>query len=490
MAKPVGMMLTKHPLLKNGRKRTLESAAKAKDNQSNLKLKDGARVAVIGGGPAGSFFSYFLLDMANRIGLDIHVDIYEPRDFSCPAPKGCNMCGGIVSETLVQYLAAEGINLPPTVIQRGIESYTMHMDVGSANIETPRHEKRIGAVHRGAGPRKIQETKWESFDGHLQSLAAGKGAQLIPERVREITRMVDGRLQVRIKGSSPIAYDLVSAAIGVNSAAFRLFEDLDLNYRSPQTTKTAIREYYLGSDTIQEHLGNSMHVFLLEIPRLEFAAIIPKGDYVTVCLLGEDIDAELVRDFLSAPEVKGCFPPDWNLDQPACHCGPRINVHGAVEPFGNRIVFLGDCGVTRLYKDGIGAAYRLAKTAAVTAVFEGISADDFRRHYWPACRHIEVDNTIGRLIFIIVRLIQKQRFARRAVLHMVTDEQRRESGQRRMSTVLWDTFTGSAPYREVFISTLHPAFLTRFLWDSAVALWGSWFEVGRRWMVAARQQTR
>ena len=53
-----------------------------------------------------------------------------------------------------------------------------------------------------------------------------------------------------------------------------------------------------------------MHVFLLDIPRLEFAAIIPKGDYVTVCLLGEDIDAELMRDFLNAPEVKGCFPPD------------------------------------------------------------------------------------------------------------------------------------------------------------------------------------
>jgi len=33
-----------------------------------------------------------------------------------------------------------------------------------------------------------------------------------------------------------------------------------------------------------------MHVFLLDIPRLEFAAIIPKGDYATVCLLGEDIE--------------------------------------------------------------------------------------------------------------------------------------------------------------------------------------------------------
>ena len=37
-----------------------------------------------------------------------------------------------------------------------------------------------------------------------------------------------------------------------------------------------------------------MHVFLLDIPRLEVAAIIPKGDYMSLCLLGADIDSALV----------------------------------------------------------------------------------------------------------------------------------------------------------------------------------------------------
>lgn len=41
--------------------------------------------------------------------LDLHVDIYEPRDFTKPGPAGCNMCGGIVSESLVQALAVEGV---------------------------------------------------------------------------------------------------------------------------------------------------------------------------------------------------------------------------------------------------------------------------------------------------------------------------------------------------------------------------------------------
>jgi flavin-dependent dehydrogenase len=70
----------------------------------HLHLDDGSQVAVIGGGPAGSFFSYFLLDSANRLGIDVTVDIYEPRVFSKSGPAGCNMCGGIISESLVQML--------------------------------------------------------------------------------------------------------------------------------------------------------------------------------------------------------------------------------------------------------------------------------------------------------------------------------------------------------------------------------------------------
>ena len=112
-----------------------------------------------------------------------------------------------------------------------------------------------------------------------------------------------------------------------------------------------------------------MHVFLLNLPRLEFAALIPKGDYLTFCMLGRDIDDDLVQSFLNSAEVRQCMPPGWQIPATYCHCSPKINVQGAVQPFADRLVFIGDCGVSRLYKDGIGAAYRTAKAAAVTAVF-------------------------------------------------------------------------------------------------------------------------
>ncbi|MGZ8459857.1 MAG: cyclic nucleotide-binding domain-containing protein [Candidatus Deferrimicrobiaceae bacterium] len=437
--------------------------------EPQLTLENGSRIAVIGGGPAGSFFSYFLLAMAERIGIQLHVDIFEPKDFTRTGPAGCNMCGGIVSESMVQLLTTEGINLPPTVVQRGIDSYVLHMDVGCVRIETPRREKRIAAVHRGCGPLGIVGKTWQSFDQFLLDLATAKGASVIRDRVGSV-HWTNGRPGLRTKGGVTGEYDLLVGAMGVNTAALKLFESFGLGYRPPKTAKTYIAEFHLGRERLRSYLGNSMHVFLLNLPRLEFAALIPKGEYVTVCLLGEGIDKGLVDSFLDTPEVKRCFPPGWSVPKEFCRCFPSINIEGAEQPYADRMVFIGDSGVSRLYKDGIGGSYRTAKAAAKTAIFHGVSAEDFRRHFLPVCRALSLDNRIGKVIFTVTRLIQKSRFARNGVLRMTTAEQQGRGGQLRMSGVLWDTFTGSAPYRDVFLRTLHPSFLGRLLYETGTGL--------------------
>ena len=69
-----------------------EQAPSAGNGAGPLELMDGSRVGVIGGGPAGSFFSFFLLRMAESIGLDVALDVYEPRFFDHRGPAGCNHC--------------------------------------------------------------------------------------------------------------------------------------------------------------------------------------------------------------------------------------------------------------------------------------------------------------------------------------------------------------------------------------------------------------
>jgi flavin-dependent dehydrogenase len=432
------------------------------ENGSSMSLVDGSRVGVIGGGPAGTFFAYFLMDMTARAGVDVQVDVFEPRDFSRVGPTSCNMCGGIVSESLVQSLAAEGIILPSSVVQRGIDSYVLHMDVGDVRIDTPLGEKRIAAVHRGAGPRDVKEVKWGSFDNHLLSLAVEKGATRIRDRVDGV-RWEDGRPVLETRGGLSTRYDLVAVAAGVNTGTLRMFQGLGIGFKPPRTAKTYIQELFLGHQMIDVHLGNSMHVFLLDIPRLEFAALVPKGEYVTLCLLGRGIDEALIERFLNAPEVKRCLPPNWITPERFCRCNPKINVDAVSRPYGDRVVFIGDSGVTRLYKDGIGAAYRTAKAAARTAVFEGVSRDDFRRHYWPTCRAISSDNRIGKLVFASTGLMQRIRIARGGIFRTVSREQQLSDDPRRMSSALWDIFTGSATYGNVLVRMFHPALLVRLV---------------------------
>lgn len=445
-------------------------APRRDESSTRLTLDDGSAVAVIGGGPAGSFFSYFLLRMAESIGTSLKVDIFEPRHFTESGPAGCNHCGGIISESLVQILAAEGINLPPAVVQRGIDSYVLHMDVGTVRIKTPLEEKRIAAVSRGAGPLELTQLDWKSFDDYLLDLAVAKGAQIVRKLVSDVD-WSDGLPNLKGPGGPLGHYDLVAVATGINSNFLEVLENLDFGYKPPQGSKTYICEFQMSKDTIQQYLGTSMHVFLLDIPRLKFAALIPKGNYATMCLLGKDIDNDLLQSFLNAPAVRECFPLQMDLGQNVCYCFPRINMKRAIQPYADRMVMLGDSGVTRLYKDGIGAAYRTAKAAATTAVFQGVSKEDFRKHYWPACRLIANDNIIGKMIFAANGLCQKRAFTRRAVFRMTALEQEKEGGLRPMSGVLWDLFTGSAPYRDVLFRALSFSFMSSFLWNLAFGLW-------------------
>ena len=55
-------------------------------------------------------------------------------------------------------------------------------------------------------------------------------------------------------------------------------------------------------------------------------------------------------------------------------------------------------------------------------------------------------------------VFKKLRFLRRGVLGMTIREQQKFTPNRPMSMVLWNMFTGSAPYRAILAQTLRPGF--------------------------------
>lgn len=439
-----------------------------REDRSGLELTNGSRIAVVGGGPASSFFSYFLLKMAASIDLDLQVDIFEPRSFNRCGPAGCNHCGGVVSESLVQILAAEGINLPPQVVQRGIESYVVHMDVGSVDIHSTAGEQRIAALYRGNGPREGGDATLESFDGYLQGMATDLGAKVVRKLITGI-QWRDGFPWLKSADGETTRYDLVTVASGVNSNFIKMLDGLPEPLKSPKTTRAFVCEFRSTTEEVTRILGNGVHVFLLTIPRLEFAALIPKGQFVTVVMVGEDLDQQLVQAFLEDPVVMACFPTD--ATPCVCTCSPLINLGARQRPYADRVLLIGDSGVTRLYKDGIGAALRTGKAAATAAIFHGVAKEDFARHFWPACRRIVNDNAIGKVMFGTTGIFKRFRFLRRIMYRMAQREQDQPTLRPHMSSLLWNMFTGSAPYTEICRDAMHPGFAGNMILHAVAGIW-------------------
>ncbi len=419
-------------------------------NLDEFVLGDGSRIAVVGGGPTGSFFSIFALKMAKMVGKELQISVYEPKDFAKDGPLGCNRCGGIISELLVQTLAVEGIILPDSVVRKGIHSYNLHTDHGDVFIATPDLERTIATVYRGGGPRGMIREDKESFDGFLLKQAVLEGAVHVPRRVDRIA-FRNKRPVLFSKEEELAEPDLVVGAFGVNSTTAKIFEEAGFGYKEPPTVTTAIAELRMGEDVVSEYFGNSVHLFLLPDKGMKFAAMIPKGSYVTLCILGKEMNANTVNDFLSKSVVKRVLKTTpYNLE---CRCLPKMNVGAPKIPFTDRVVMCGDAGSTRLFKDGLGAAYLMGKAAAKTAVFHGVSTRHFQEDYSPVYKSIVVDNLFGRFLFGVTDVYRKNRLLTMGMLEVVRAEQR-GSGEKVLSSILWNMFTGNERYKNIFPKSL------------------------------------
>lgn len=417
---------------------------------SDLRLGDNSKIAVIGGGPSGSLFSFFALKMARMIDKNIEVTIFEPKDFSKKGPIGCNRCGGVISEHLVQTLAVEGINIPTEVVQRSINSYVLHTQSGSVFIESPSSEKSIATVYRGGGPKGLIEQDIFSFDNYLLQSAIKEGATHVPLKIDAI---VNKDKPVLMSGGKEIMEaDLVVGAFGVNSGSGKVFEDLIPGYRIPKTTKAFVTELDLGNEAVAEHFDSSIHFLLLPKPEnIKFAAIIPKGRYATLCILGKDIDKETVASLLNTSAARKLLPENM-ISENNCKCFPKLSLDAAKVAFADRVVIIGDAGSTRLFKDGIGASYIMGKSAAVAAVLHGVGKEDFTRHYLPVYNATRVDNMFGKFIYLTTSVYKNIGILTEGMLNVVKEEQKNKDMKfPRLSSILWDTFTGNEAYKNIFM---------------------------------------
>ncbi len=415
------------------------------------------RVAVVGGGPAGSGFALFALDYARRAGIDLEITIYEPRDFTKPGPWGCNMCAGLIPVHMLRHLNEIGVQIPSHVIRNHIGSYTLHTAAGAIHLPQPDPRADVISVYRGNGPRN--GPNWGrciSFDGFLLQEAIRRGARHEVDRVTRI--QIRPRAEVATR-TSRYACNLVVLATGCNGTPI---EFVGLDYQAPRRSQMAQTELLLAGADANEVLNHSVHIVLPQgTPHLKFGTLVPKGPCINVSLLGLDLPRGSVDRFLRLPQVQAILAGHaW---QRICRCRPHIAVTAARPLFADRFVAVGDAGITRLYKNGIGMALRTARWAAYTAVNFGTTEAAFRRHYGPVCQQIALDNLAGRLLFALTPLFQNQGWFAGPQLISVAQEQRLPPAARVHSLLLWGMFTGAYPYLTLLRMALNPRIHGRLL---------------------------
>jgi len=424
---------------------------------NRLKLQKDSRVAIIGGGPAGVFFAHFILKYLAERDKEASITIFDGKDFLVPGPKGCNLCAGVLSDSLSQKLEQEGIVLPDSRIVSRMEGYVLHAHDEQIKISCFDNQlKPIATVFRGNGPRCSTFPDNISFDDYLLTWAQDRGARVISQPVWDIEFPKDRMKPIRLayggkENTQDFEADLVVGAFGINSFLSKKVQNSGFGYRPPSTLMTYQAEVMLGEDDIRKNFGNDIHIYIPKSKIIRYASVIPKGDYISLTVIGKkDVDKDILFSLTDLGEVREKIP----FEKPTCFCFPRIAISPARNPFTDRLVIVGDASFSRHYKNGIESAFVTAQLAAKTVTDAGIDSASFSANYFKyAKKQIISDNHYGRFLLKMNDMITSSPLLTRAQISLIEDK-KKEVTSKKLRCILWNMFTGNIPYRDIFKASL------------------------------------
>ena len=439
-------------------------------------LRDNDCVAIVGGGPAGSFFAIHLLREAKRLNRHLDVVIVEKRGltdlgadgFQC---RGCNFCAGGISPRLHEVLEEHGLVVPEEIVQGRIDHVWIKGQWKNFRLRVPKG-MRMYSVFRGSLPSK-RSGRPGGFDGFLLGEALKKGAHILYGKVEAIDYAASGmpRLAVRTQRGEmiPLEAGFVTIATGINAhggldyrddALIASLKGLNPGFVPGKSRKAFIFELEVG----EEYLARHMHreIYFIEYASKHFAlehtALVPKGRFLTVAMIGKSIDEavlagdsqQIVHDFLTLPQIERILPGIESAPI-ACACAPRMSVSTAKCPFGDRFAIIGDAVGSRLNKDGLFSAHVTASRLAQTVLQDGIDKQALAQGYGKAIKWLAADNRFGRIVFGVSRVaFTRPVLSRITYQAFATECKLRDERSRPLSAVLWKIASGTADYRGVF----------------------------------------
>jgi len=344
-------------------------------------LNDGQTVAIIGGGPGGASCGIALRNLAQLLHKDINVVLFEGKQFE--GAMHYNQCVGVLSppidDILERYLK---IPFPWHLVQRKINGYVLHSD--SDSIYLNEHAQPSYAVRRVA------------FDDYLLQQGKRKGVYIIRSRV---TDLEFSQKQVLVYSESEnISADVVVSAFGLDDGGCKLFERAT-NYRQPRFLNSIVTKIYPGEEFMTD-FGDDVHAFLPSLRRIEFGAVTPKFDHLTINIVGADVTADDMDEFLHLPQVKAILPPGFSPQNAGLrYFKGRFPISPAKNLYGDCYVTIGDAaGLVRPFKGkGVNSGCITGIRAADTIMKVGISGKAFRAYY-NNCSDVTNDLIYGRAL--------------------------------------------------------------------------------------------
>jgi flavin-dependent dehydrogenase len=205
--------------------------------------------------------------------------------------------------------------------------------------------------------------------------------------------------------SNNIKADVVIGAFGLDDGMAKIFERLTA-YRQPKFLSSIVTKIHPGHKAMSQ-FGDYIHAFLSSsLPHVEFGAITPKGNHLSLNIAGKKVNTEMLDAFLNLPSVKKALPDNSDSFLPHLYYFkgkfPTLPAKNAI---GDRYVMIGDAaGLNRPFKGkGINSAVITGIRAAENIVNFGISEEAFQK-YLKSCADLTDDIPYGKILrFLSIR---------------------------------------------------------------------------------------
>jgi flavin-dependent dehydrogenase len=396
---------------------------------------NGGKVVIIGGGPGGTACALALHKYATQLSIDVDITIIEGKEFS--TKRHHNQCVGVLSPPLPSLLEDTlGIQFPTNICIGEIERYILYN--GSEQIRLNDEGEPSIAV------RRVQ------FDAYMLDQASTRGIRIHPARAVDLEFHANNVIVYTENTSLPA--DVVVGAFGMDEGSAAMFARTTA-YRSPLGLDSVMVNYPIA-DHFQEKLAGCIHAYLPANRRIEFGAITPKCDHLTINIAGRTVDTPLMRAFLEMTEVRNILPENNNLSdilegKISFYKGrfPRSLARGF---YGDRYVMVGDAsGLVRAFKGkGATTAMLTGIRAAETIINHGVSYQAFHHHYRSANQDIIQDLPYGRGMRLLTMILSNF-----GVMGIILRAGRKSPALR---SALFGAVSGHTPYRKIIAQVIHP----------------------------------